>query len=47
MTLMALRAKNELVAAKTDEERAAIIARIRRVDSDLADELAEKFPPSN
>lgn len=46
-TLMALRARNEIIAAGTSDERAAIVARVRRIDSDLADELeamAAKLP---
>jgi hypothetical protein len=36
------RAESALVSAKTDEERAAIIDHLRRVDPVLADELTKK-----
>lgn len=40
--LRRVRAQSELVRAKTDEERAAVIARVRLTDPALADELAAK-----
>jgi hypothetical protein len=41
-TYLAVRAKADLLAAKSAGERDAVVDRVRMVDSDLADELAAK-----